>query len=301
MPPKRPSTTKTPRTPAVPVSGERNSIKEEFLQVLLQNPQGVNQNTLKEAFPNLEVPDVAGIINELLTERRIVLGEDPATKSPVFKAITENNYDLVKNLDTKQWEVYKTIEESGREGASTRTLRSKSQLPLPILKKILDNMITQKLIKSFKSYQGGNKLFYILFNVEPDSKHKPPFWADRHFVDVITQQCLNFISDKGFASLADVRSFINKFSTDPLKDEEVQMILDVLIYDDKIEAFKRPTKTTLGKKDENLYKATRFSLPMSALTLAPCGRCPVYDQCTPFGDISPKTCVYLDKWLGLTL
>jgi hypothetical protein len=27
-----------------------------------------------------------------------------------------------------------------------------------------------------------------------------------------------------------------------------------------------------------------------------CGVCPVFDQCTPGGIISPETCVYLPQW-----
>ena len=33
------------------------------------------------------------------------------------------------------------------------------------------------------------------------------------------------------------------------------------------------------------------------LTDVPCGVCPVAGQCHDGGVISPKTCVYYDKWL----
>ncbi len=37
--------------------------------------------------------------------------------------------------------------------------------------------------------------------------------------------------------------------------------------------------------------------PSTAFTDIPCGLCPVMDQCTDDGVISPATCVYYNKWL----
>ncbi|KAF1816698.1 RNA polymerase Rpc34 [Eremomyces bilateralis CBS 781.70] len=37
----------------------------------------------------------------------------------------------------------------------------------------------------------------------------------------------------------------------------------------------------------------------SGYTEAPCGRCPVFEMCVSGGLVSPETCVYFEKWLGL--
>ena len=42
--------------------------------------------------------------------------------------------------------------------------------------------------------------------------------------------------------------------------------------------------------------AKRITVP-DALSAMPCGVCPVFEDCTPGGVISPATCVYIDKWL----
>ncbi|KAL0019133.1 hypothetical protein WJX79_006207 [Trebouxia sp. C0005] len=34
-----------------------------------------------------------------------------------------------------------------------------------------------------------------------------------------------------------------------------------------------------------------------SLHLNPCGVCPVFNECTPDGPISPATCVYFQQWL----
>jgi len=80
----------------------------------------------------------------------------------------------------------------------------------------------------------------------------------------------------------------------------VQMLVNTLIYDGKIEAFKKPSRQPIlsgGRLDDVLYKLTRISLPKNGLTSTPCGICPVFDACSDEGDITPITCIYLPKWL----
>lgn len=58
-----------------------------------------------------------------------------------------------------------------------------------------------------------------------------------------------------------------------------------------------------GDPADRLYVVTRKNLTSAApvigdaLTLVPCGSCPVQAQCVPGGLISPETCVYMSHWL----
>lgn len=46
------------------------------------------------------------------------------------------------------------------------------------------------------------------------------------------------------------------------------------------------------------YRPAVLPLPTSTpFTSIPCGVCPVIDQCSEGGQISPQTCVYYQKWL----
>ena len=83
-----------------------------------------------------------------------------------------------------------------------------------------------------------------------------------------------------------------------LSSQEIQQLLDLLVYDGKIErlvagpeafAYKSVRKTFL-EEDEQMN---------SVLTEAPCGRCPVFDLCEEGGPVGPSNCEYFNDWLDL--
>jgi DNA-directed RNA polymerase III subunit RPC6 len=83
-----------------------------------------------------------------------------------------------------------------------------------------------------------------------------------------------------------------------LSSQEIEQLLDVLVYDGKIErhvagpdafAYKAVRKTFL-EEDEQMN---------SVLTEAPCGRCPVFDICEEGGPVGPSNCEYFSAWLDL--
>jgi DNA-directed RNA polymerase III subunit RPC6 len=83
-----------------------------------------------------------------------------------------------------------------------------------------------------------------------------------------------------------------------LSSQEIEQLLDVLVYDGKIErlvagpdafAYKAVRKTFL-EEDEQMN---------SVLTEAPCGRCPVFDLCEEGGPVGPSNCEYFSAWLDL--
>jgi DNA-directed RNA polymerase III subunit RPC6 len=83
-----------------------------------------------------------------------------------------------------------------------------------------------------------------------------------------------------------------------LSSQEIQQLLDLLVYDGKIErlvagpeafAYKSVRKTFL-EEDEQMN---------SVLTEAPCGRCPVFDLCEEGGPVGPSNCEYFSDWLDL--
>eukprot|EP00762_Andalucia_godoyi_P004065 ANDGO_06330.mRNA.1 DNA-directed RNA polymerase III subunit rpc6 len=47
------------------------------------------------------------------------------------------------------------------------------------------------------------------------------------------------------------------------------------------------------------YKVAGYYLEADALTEVPCASCPVFDVCSPNGDVNPQTCVYYNTWLKL--
>jgi len=64
-----------------------------------------------------------------------------------------------------------------------------------------------------------------------------------------------------------------------LRPEDVQAIINTLIYDGKVEEIKR--QDPVKGQETYLYKPTRLALPHNGLTEVPCGRCPVRTTPSP--------------------
>jgi len=83
-----------------------------------------------------------------------------------------------------------------------------------------------------------------------------------------------------------------------LSAEEVQQLIDVLVFDGRIEKL-------VGPDGQFVYKSVRrtFLDPEeqmdSVLGEAPCGRCPVFDLCEEGGPVGPSNCEYFNEWLEL--
>jgi DNA-directed RNA polymerase III subunit RPC6 len=106
---------------------------------------------------------------------------------------------------------------------------------------------------------------------------------------------------QGYPTLNELTSFIeNSGATSAtLSAADIQQLLDILVFDDKIEK-------VLAGPDGVCYKAVRKGFkedqeggPNSALTDTPCGFCPVADLCEEGGPVGPKTCQYFQAWLNL--
>ena len=120
----------------------------------------------------------------------------------------------------------------------------------------------------------------------------PPGYSDYPTVGAV----LHFIREAGFVK-----------NSDALTETDIQSMLDVLIFDDRIEKIGGGYRTVRG-----VTGATEAMKNMTAgrsagelgedgegngLTQAPCGRCPVFDLCEEGGPVNARNCVYFDAWL----
>jgi DNA-directed RNA polymerase III subunit RPC6 len=79
---------------------------------------------------------------------------------------------------------------------------------------------------------------------------------------------------------------------------ELQQVLDVMVFDDKIETVNN------GSAEGPAYRAVRKSMINeddrgSVLNEAPCGRCPVFELCEEGGPVGPSNCEYFTEWLAM--
>jgi DNA-directed RNA polymerase III subunit RPC6 len=92
--------------------------------------------------------------------------------------------------------------------------------------------------------------------------------------------------------------------TSSLSVEEVQNVLNVMVWDEKLEevnggyrTIRGLTHQAPGGDDEEKQAADQESKRGNGLTEVPCGRCPVIDICGNGGPINAANCTYYEAWL----
>ncbi|KAH8681887.1 RNA polymerase Rpc34 [Xylariales sp. PMI_506] len=91
----------------------------------------------------------------------------------------------------------------------------------------------------------------------------------------------------------------------PLKEADIQQLVDVLVFDSRIEEVKvgrrrgyRAVRVTKADPQNNIsLDDDTWEPPSNGLTTAPCGRCPVFELCEEGGPVWAGGCEYFDRWL----
>lgn len=120
---------------------------------------------------------------------------------------------------------------------------------------------------------------------------------------------------KEYPTVREIARFISQtgITTDTiLGEEDVQKLIDVLVFDGLVE----PVRVA-GRTGYRVCRAPRQSLQgwagrqeggadeggpeprVNGFTEAPCGRCPVFELCEEGGPVNASNCVYFQRWLGL--
>lgn len=262
--------------------------------------------------PSLQPVQRAQIINKLLTRGYFDLYKHGG--SLLYRLKDPSKTKVAKGADNEEKIVYSIIEEAGNKGIWIRDIRFKSNL-MPIqLNKILKSLETKKFIKAVKSVAASKKKVYMLYNLEPDRSVTGGAWYqdqdfEAEFVDILNQQCFRFLEQKreeankwdggpidtrniAFASSKEVWKFISDLGISKVKlsVEDLEMILNTLIFDGKVEK-------TISSDGNKLYRSVKPLLSAPGLIQVPCGVCPVRKNCCDIGDVTPTKCPYITEWL----
>lgn len=112
-------------------------------------------------------------------------------------------------------------------------------------------------------------------------------------MEVLREACYKRIAQgPPFPKLSDVAAFIQRsgISRVALQEDDIMQIIDTLIFDGRVDQI-------VGEEYDTFRPALLQIPESSALSSMPCGVCPVFDQCTDGGEVSPQTCVYFKSWL----
>uniref|UniRef100_A0A8D1KEE8 DNA-directed RNA polymerase III subunit RPC6 n=1 Tax=Sus scrofa TaxID=9823 RepID=A0A8D1KEE8_PIG len=304
-----------------PPDADPVEIENRIIELCHQFPHGITDQVIQNEMPHIEAQQRAVAINRLLSMGQLDLLrsntgllyriKDSQNAGPVSFFLSK-----MKGSDNQEKLVYQIIEDAGNKGIWSRDIRYKSNLPLTEINKILKNLESKKLIKAVKSVAASKKKVYMLYNLQPDRSVTGGAWYsdqdfESEFVEVLNQQCFKFLQTKKRQEKAN-RIPLSKeivlllhhmkcgsISVE-LSMEDIETILNTLIYDGKVEMTIIAAKEgTVGSVDGHmkLYRAVNPIISPTGLVRAPCGLCPVFDDCHEGGEISPSNCIYMTEWL----
>ncbi|XP_015584828.1 DNA-directed RNA polymerase III subunit RPC6 [Cephus cinctus] len=288
-------------------------IEQKIIALAHTKTKGISDKDILSEMPDVQPVQRALVINKLLSQGLLDLYKQD--KILLYRLKDPNKVKTAKGADNEEKIVYTIIEEAGNKGIWIRDIRFKSNLMPTQLNKILKSLETKKFIKAVKSVAASKKKVYMLYNLEPDRSVTGGAWYqdqdfEAEFVDVLNQQCYRFLEQKRketkdcrggpiaarnitFATSREVWKFISDLGISKVKlsVDDLEMILNTLIYDGKVEK-------TLSNDGTYLYRAVEPLLEPPGLIKAPCGVCPVRKNCSDFGDVSPINCQYITEWLA---
>lgn len=295
-----------------------SEVEKRVIQLCEEFKQGINYQIIQNDMPELKQEQIVDVINKLLANSRIdMLKKDDGAL--VFKLRDPGSSHRIKGAEPEEQVVYKIIEEHGTQGIWAREIRSKSNLHLNTVEKVLRKLESKKLIKSFNSVAAPKKKTYLLYDLEPDRSLTGGAWySDQHFdsefVDILNQQCWRFLEQRmvrarqvaggpiavrnaSYVSSKEVLKHINELGITKvqLSIDDIETILETLVFDGKVEH----SVASDGAQGLKLYRAVTSFLPTPSIMTIPCGVCPLIKECGDVGDVTPIKCRYMKDWLNL--
>ncbi|CAG7730005.1 unnamed protein product [Allacma fusca] len=272
-------------------------------------PKGIPDKIIQSDMPEVQGAERAAAINNLIEMGILDLykqGNELLYKIKIKGTETSH----LKNADKEERVVYEIIKEAANKGIWIKDIRFKSNLNQTQLNKILKILEGKRLIKPVKSVAANKKKVYMLFELEPDRSVTGGAWYsdqdfESEFVSILNQQCLRYLREKldqsenlvekigpraaryhALTKIEDVCNFISnlRISKVELTKDDIECILETLIYDAKIER--------IVKGDSVFYVAVNSFLDTPGLARTPCGICPVFKECTPNGLVNPKSYIF---------
>eukprot|EP00736_Rhodelphis_marinus_P011047 Rmarinus@m.13321 len=256
---------------------------------------GVSEQQASAIMTGVSQEKIVNAMNTLLRKHRLRLLR-AANGAIVMKSVSHAAAERMSGLTREDILLFQLIEQSSDKGIWVRDLRMKSNLQNARVTKSLKVLEDKKLIKSVNL---KNKRLYMLFDMQPHpdiagTPYHVNGEVDSVFVETMLKACRRFIANKKCSTAKTVFEAIRSsgISTIPLREADIQRIIDILVYDGVIE------QAYDDVLDESVYRARPPLSIHNRMTEIPCGVCPVFEQCVPGGVISPENCIYMTEWLS---
>lgn len=273
-----------------------NQIAMRIVELCRDSDEGVPHDILSRSIQATEQKAIE-ILNQLFRGGHITVKTN-ADGVPIYSYQDPDRIRRFQGLDRDHMDIYELIKQADTNGLSKNDIKNKSGKNPTVLNTVLKNLQKRNIIKSEKSINQKNRNVWILSELEPSVAVRGNIFYkkgefNQEFVDAIYDKIYQYIvsmSEKqDCVTKREISHFLRStdFASADLKDEDISRIIDVLVFDDKIEEIH-------GQK----YKACDWNEAIipSVLTQTPCGTCPVFMECREGSIISPEKCIYFLQW-----
>ena len=289
------------------------NINEKVLLFLKSNPEGVTQEKLTSAIPFKEDLIVESL-NTLINLNRINVIE--SSEGMLFKYRSEKEALKFRDLSKEEIAVYEVVMQSGSSGISTIDIKIKLKIDnTTYINKILTKLSKKFLIKSLKVLNTRNKKVWMGIDIVPSQEITGGIWCneqeiDNNLVSVFSEKCLEYISTQKQISRKELLMFsrstnLTKNSSE-IKEDDIQKILNILVFDGKIEPifpinidikFLGNKYALLLDKEHpdinNVKYRKNIEYKMNNIfDYLPCFVCPAFKECKKDNVVNPIECPY---------
>ena len=303
----------------------------QLLLILSKHENGATTETLlSELSSEWTAADIVEQMN-ILSQKQLVEFIQVNNKL-MFRSRNAIEVSQTKGMDNNERIIFNLIKATGNKGIWIKDLKTKSNCHSQIVTTIIKKLEKSQVIKSVKPVKNSTRKVYMLFEFEPCIDVTGGAWYtestfDTAFVDALSTQCFKYILSKSFPkevnsiypsnyknypTISSILSFLktSKITEIELSRDDIQQLLDALVYDGRIKKRLKDDKLTdvefSDEDDDDYYKehdkymfiAIKSAGVKNGLTAVPCGRCTISEYCSESGPITPATCEYYDKWLN---
>ncbi|CEH16379.1 RNA polymerase III, subunit C34 [Ceraceosorus bombacis] len=250
------------RKPLGSSSSKMSSGEIKLYKTVMSNPDHTMGDDQLEQSVTLPLDQLMEAINGLL--RKSLLTISNVKGKQTYTAISRSEASLIGSLDTDETIIYQHIKEGGDRGIWTKSLKARSNLHQTVMTRVLKNLEQRQLVKVVKDVKTPTRKIYMLANLTPAADMSGgPWYTDneldtvfieqlcgalhRHIAQVTWPQVDNSTAPLGplhpashSRSLPTASSCLRWLKARKVTDieldvEHVNTLLQVLVYDDKIE------------------------------------------------------------------
>lgn len=239
--------------------GQLTATEKRIYQAALSSPNNaISQAEVENRLSDARTEDVLAALNGLL--KKSLLNLQNTERGPQYVAVTKSEASIMGALTGDESIIYRHIKDAGNEGIWLKILKSRTNIHDAVITRCLKALQNRQLVKQVASV--NHKKIYMLYHLTPAATLSGGPWytdneLDTAFILGLSNVCLQYIQQESWPpgyQDGDTKlypsSYTRHLPTAPrvlqhlqdkgvtavkLSVEDVQALLETLVYDEKIE------------------------------------------------------------------